>query len=66
MRQVIVPESSRAGLETGSDIVIPVSCQDTGGVQLLGEQQSLVSGGVGTVPLSTKSRDQAPAISLVE
>ncbi|CAI7996616.1 hypothetical protein GBAR_LOCUS1906, partial [Geodia barretti] len=45
VRQVIVPESSRAGLETGSDIVIPVSCQDTGGVQLLGEQQSLVSGG---------------------
>ena len=66
VRQVIVPESSRASLETGSDIVIPVSCQDTRGVQLLGEQQSLVSGGVGTVPLSTKSRDQAPGISLVE
>ena len=33
---------------------------------MLGEQQSLVSGGVGTVPLSTESRDQAPAISLVE
>ena len=33
---------------------------------MLGEQQSLVSGGVGTVPLATESRDQAPAISLVE
>ena len=50
-------------LKFGLIYSLPVSCPDTGGLQLLGEQQPLVSDRVGTVPLSTESR---AAMSLVE